>query len=150
MVPSLQKGGPFRRQPWKTAGKGVTFARGCLPAGIQEPPGAITWAEGMQKKEKTRRNKMSLELSAGCQRCRSSPAGWHFISNPAVSLHSCLQAVWCWRHPRSPVPLALLEGTQADGPGERAGAAPWGQLQGREPRLGTRFLDVRSRSCCPH
>lgn len=44
VVPSLQKGGPFRRQPWKTAGEGLTFALGCLPAGIQEPPGAITWA----------------------------------------------------------------------------------------------------------
>lgn len=80
---------------------------------------------------------MSLELSAGSWRCRSSPAGWRFISKLAVSLHSCLQAaVWCWHHPHSPVPLALLEDTQADGPGACAGAAPQGQRRGGSPGWG--------------
>lgn len=111
VVPSLQKGGRFRRQPWKTAGERVTFAQGCSPAGIQEPPPpAITRALGMRKRRKTRRNKTSLELGAGSWHRRSSPAGWHFISKPAVSLHSCLQAIWCWRHPRSLVPFNAFGG----------------------------------------
>lgn len=51
--------------------------------------------------------------------------------------------------PHSPVPSALLEGTQADGPGARRGAAPRGRPQGWEPRLGTRFLGAWSGSGCP-
>lgn len=53
VVPSLQKGGRFRRQPWKTAGERVTFAQGCSPAGIQEPPPPGNYSGfGNAKKEK--------------------------------------------------------------------------------------------------
>jgi len=69
-MPSLQKGGLFQWQPWKIAGQGVTFAPGCVPAGIQEPPPPTF---GNAKKEKIVRNQVSPELSTAPRRCRSLP-----------------------------------------------------------------------------